>query len=175
MRRPESVDRNLPQALEEPQVSRDVLTDFAIEASEALLNMSREAARLAGCFRGEVLQEAHTGLVELTAELRSFPMLVTTLTGPLGVDPERLRIQGRSLDEQVSTLQGWLETIIDAHQQTDWLMVADALEWDLAPMLAAWAPLLRTCLSGRTGAVAGVSAEALASTSATSGHPAERG
>jgi hypothetical protein len=131
---------------------RDVLSDFAIEASDALLNMSREAARLAACFRGPAVRDAHGGLVALTTELRQFPTLVSTLTGPLAVDPERLRIRGRSLDEQIADLQSWLASIIGAHQQSDWLIVADVLELDLAPMLGDWAPLLRACLPDRTGA-----------------------
>ena len=129
---------------------RDVLSDFAIEASDALLNMSREATRLAACFRGQTLRDAHDGLVVLTTELRQFPTLISTLTGPLAVDPERLRIRGRSLDAQIAELQVWLASIVDAHQQMDWLTVADVLELDLAPMLEEWAPLLRTCLADRT-------------------------
>jgi len=131
---------------------RDVLSDFAIEASEALLNMSREAVRLAACFRGQAIQDAQGGLVELTTELRQFPTLVSTLTGPLAIDPERLRIRGRSLDEQIADLQSWLKSIVEAHERADWLTVADVLELDLAPMLAAWAPQLRACLLDRAGA-----------------------
>jgi hypothetical protein len=135
-------------------VSSDALSDFAIEASGALLNMSREAIRLAACFRGQALQDAHDGLVVLTTELRQFPTLVSTLTGPLSIDPERLRIRDRSLDEQIADLQAWLASIVEAHQRADWLTVADILELDLAPMLEAWAPQLRACLADR--AVAGV-------------------
>jgi hypothetical protein len=142
-------------------VSRDVLSDFAIEASEALLNRSREAVRLAACFRGQAIQDAQSGLVELTTELRQFPTLVSTLTGPLAIDPERLRIGGRSLDDQIADLQSWLKGIVAAHQQSDWLTVADILDLDLAPMLAGWAPQLRACLIDRAGAVmAGAGASA---------------
>lgn len=130
---------------------RDVLSDFAIEASDALLDMSREATRLAACFRGPALQDAHGGLAALTTELRQFPTLVSTLTGPLAVDPERLRVGGRSLDEQIADLQSWLTSIVDAHQRSDWLTMADVLELELAPMLEGWAPLLRACLADRTG------------------------
>jgi hypothetical protein len=137
---------------QERSVSRDVLSDFAVEVSEALLNMSREAVRLAACFRGPAIQEAQGGLVELTTELRQFPALVNTLTGPLAIDPEHLRIRGRSLDEQIADLQSWLQAIVGAHERSDWLTVADVLELDLAPMLAAWAPQLRACLLERGGA-----------------------
>jgi hypothetical protein len=137
------------------RVSRDVLSDFAIEASAALSNISREAIRLAACFRGRTLQGAQDGLVELTTELRQFPALVSTLTGPLAVDPERLRVGGRSLEDQIADLQSWLASIVAAHQQSDWLTVADVLELDLAPMLDAWAPLLRSCLPDAAPAMAG--------------------
>jgi len=134
------------------KTSRDVRSDFAIEASDALLNMSREATRLGACFRGQALQDAHGGLVALTTELRQFPTLISALTGPLAVDPARLRLRDRSLDEQIADLQSWLASIIEAHQQSDWLSVADVLELDLAPMLEGWAPLLRACLSDPAGA-----------------------
>ena len=114
--------------------------------------MSREAVRLAACFRGQGIQDAQGGLVELTTELRQFPTLVSTLTGPLAIDPERLRIRGRSLDEQIADLQSWLASIVEAHRQSDWLTVADVLELDLAPMLEAWAPQLRACLLDKAGA-----------------------
>ena len=145
-------------------MSRDVLSDFAIEASDALLNMSNAAVRLAASFRRQALQDAHGGLVELTAELRQFPTLVGTLTGPLAIDPERLRFRNRSLDQQIADLQSWLTAIVEAHQQSDWQTVANVLERDLAPMLDGWAPLLRAALAERastTLASVGVSGGAI--------------
>jgi hypothetical protein len=122
-----------------------VIADFYVEASDALLKMADEAVRLAGCFRGHSLAEAHDGLAVFTAELRQFPVMIGVLTDTLRIDPERLRVGGAGLDIQMMQLGLWLETLVHAHSQSDWLTVADVLELDLEPLLRVWAPLVRQC------------------------------
>lgn len=128
-------------------MSGNVISEFLSEASESLAKMANEAARLAQCFRANELQDGHHGLAGFTTELRQFPALVGALTESIGIDPERLRVDGVSVEAQLAQLSGWIESLIEAHRQSDWLTVADVLDLDLAPLLKAWAPILREGLA----------------------------
>jgi hypothetical protein len=136
-------------------VSEDVVSEFYVEASQAMVKMADEAARLADCFRGRGLQQGHDGLVALTTELRQFPVLVSVLVGPLGIDPQRLRVGELGVEQQLDRFGGWIESLIRAHEQSDWLTVADVLELDLEPLLRAWASTLKECLAAHEPAARG--------------------
>lgn len=124
-------------------MSDDVVTTFYAEASAAMDQLSRHVDHLAGQFRQHAIAEAQAGLAAVTGELRQFAVMVDVLRGPLAVDPERLRQNGRSLDDQMAALAGHLQALIAAQDQEDWVTVADVLELDLGPALTGWGPLLR--------------------------------
>ncbi len=124
-------------------MATDVLRQFFAEASGAMDQLSVQVHALAERFRRHEMGDAHSGLAAVTNELRQFVLMVDVLCGPLAIDPERLRVGGRSLDEQMTTLARHLEALIDAQGHEDWLTVADILELDLDPLLTGWGPRLR--------------------------------
>ncbi len=126
----------------------DVVTTFYTEASAAMDQLSRHVDHLAGQFREHAIADAQAGLAAVTGELRQFAVMVDVLRGPLAVDPERLRQNGRSLDDQMAALARHLESLIAAQDQEDWVTVADVLELDLGPALTGWGPLLRGLAAG---------------------------
>lgn len=124
-------------------MSEDVVLTFYNEASAAMDQLSQRVNHLGAQFRQHAIADAQAGLAAVTGELRQFAVMVDVLRGPLAVDPERLRQNGRSLDDQMAALAHHLESLIAAQDQEDWVTVADVLELDLGPSLTGWGPLLR--------------------------------
>lgn len=125
----------------------DVRGQFLTDAAQAMDAMASGAAATAACYRRNRLGEAHELLAALMGELRQFGMLVTSLRDTLGVDPGLLAQGGMTLDQQLSSLGKWLEQLIAAHRQEDWVSLADVLELDLEPLLRGWGLALLTCRS----------------------------
>ena len=123
----------------------DVRDQFLTDAAQAMDAMAGRAAATAACYRRNRIDEGHESLAALMGELRQFGMLVTALRDTLGIDPDRLAQDGMTLDQQVARLGEWLEQLIAAHAQEDWLSLADVLELDLAPLLRGWGPALLKC------------------------------
>lgn len=121
---------------------RTVPAEFYQEASDGVTGIARQIEALVVSFRGDRLQEANDGLVELSNELRQFAILVEVLRGPLAVAPDRLMVEGMPPDVQLSRLEGQLTEIVEAQRNHDWVTIADVLELDLLPVVRAWAPRL---------------------------------
>jgi hypothetical protein len=120
---------------------RQSLADFA----EGIGQTADEVARVSGLFRQDDVSPANEGLARLTGDLNTFAALVTTLRGPsVGIPSERLTIDGVSPEEQIERLAAWLESLIGAQSNQDWLTVADILEYDIEPVLRAWRTRLET-------------------------------
>lgn len=123
----------------------DVRGQFLTDAAEAMDAMATRAADTAACYRRNKLGEAHQLLAGLMGELRQFGLLVTALRDTLGIEPGRLAQGDMTLDKQLFCLGEWLEQLIAAHRQEDWVSLADVLELDLEPLLRSWGPALLKC------------------------------
>jgi hypothetical protein len=134
-------------------VSNHEHTEFFDEAGAAVGQLAGKVSHMAGLFRGHELQEANGGLAVLAGELRDVVVMISVMQGPLGVEPDRLTIEGVSPDEQIARLGGWLESLVAAQGSDDWLTVADILEYDLEPVLRAWTGVLRDCAAAERSAV----------------------
>lgn len=75
-------------------------------------------------------------LFAVTAAARELPEVASALAG---------------LDDE---LQPWLETLCEAQQGHDWLSVADALEYEVAPRVSQWAVRIREAQDRLRGAPA---------------------
>ncbi len=124
-------------------MSNDVLGDFFTDASSAVVEIAEHVEQLASQFRHHELKTANEGLSLLTNELVQFVVMVDVLRGPLAIEPERLEVEGVTLDNQIAKLATWLESLIEAQRNEDWLTIADILELDLGPVLRAWGPKLQ--------------------------------
>jgi hypothetical protein len=125
----------------------ECLKDGALAAAE-LVNT---ASHLAGQFRrGEIVSAARS-LATLAADLRSFVAFIGALRQWMGNDA-RLHIDGKSPDEQMPLVSAWVQSLIAAHTDADWLTVADILDYDLEPFLRAWSERLEASVSGASGA-----------------------
>ena len=123
-------------------MSDAALADFFTDASDAVIQIAENVDTLASQFRRHQLKQANDGLALLTKDLVQFVVMVDVLRGPLGIQAEELEVDGVSLDDQITRLAGWLELLIEAQRNEDWVTIADILELDLQPVLRAWGPKL---------------------------------
>jgi hypothetical protein len=107
------------------------------------LRQSSEQARQTGMlFRGQDLTAAQRALTVVAGELRDLTSLMATLSGPLGIDMNGVKVDGVSGAAAVAELETMLGELVAAQQSDDWLTVADLLEYDLEPAMTRFAALL---------------------------------
>ena len=119
----------------EPRALINRSLDEAEVALEALL---QAAGRVGASYRGHDTGSANRALTLLTEGLS---MLVSTF-GALGqvleVDIESLLCDGQPFATRVEAIGAALESLIAAHQEQDWVTVADVLEYDIEAGLSLW-------------------------------------
>jgi hypothetical protein len=93
-------------------------------------------AQTAGLFRSGRVEQAN----QLYAELvDAFSICVYALQAACDVLGET----ARALRGVESELQPWLEALVEAQEQRDWIRVADCLEYELAPLFEGWVRRIR--------------------------------
>jgi hypothetical protein len=126
-------------------VSNQAHVEFFAEAGGALALMTSKVSILADLFRRQELKDANEGLTTLASELRDLVVLIGVMQGPLEVEPARLVVDGVAPDDQIARLGGWLESLVTAQGNQDWVTVADILEHDLEPVVRGWTGVLQEC------------------------------
>ena len=97
---------------------------------------------MAGLFLGHDLDAANRSLVELADGLRMFVALVAAASVALQLDLEEVECNGEPMTAMTERLAGFVESIISAQQAGDWVTLADTLQYDVEPALAAWSSAL---------------------------------
>lgn len=116
---------------------RAVLDDGAAHAGE----LQRFTRTTAGLFRAGNERAALDHYIEL---LGGFDMLVRALAEAacvLGVDFSTTPVGGVTLERFVGQLNTLLQETMAAQQRKDWVLIADLLEYELAPHLGQWQEL----------------------------------
>lgn len=126
---------------------RALLDACLIDAEKGVSAMGGAVVRLGEMFRGHDLAVANQGLAHVAEDLRALVSLTEALGGPLGIELHQLQSDGRSVQEHLNGLGTMLESLVDAQQASDWLTVADILEYDLAPALSEWGAIFSTLRS----------------------------
>ncbi|WP_052263248.1 hypothetical protein [Geobacter pickeringii] len=123
-----------PEQGEATALIAEVLTDGNAHAAE----MQRHALETAAAFRAGGERRALGHYIEL---LGGFDLLVKTLDGAgraLGVDFAATVVGDTTLARFVEDLNALLTESMKAQERKDWVLLADLLEYELAPHLEAW-------------------------------------
>lgn len=123
-----------PEQGEAAALIADVLTDGTAHAAE----MQRHALETATAFRAGGERKALGHYIDL---LGGFDLLVKTLDGAgraLGVDFQATAVGDTTLARFVEDLNALLSEAMKAQERKDWVLLADLLEYELAPHLDAW-------------------------------------
>ena len=115
------------------------LVHRSLDEAEVALEALREAAgRVGASFRSHDTGSANRDLTLLTEGLSMLVSTFGTLGQVLEVDLESLWCDGQSFATRVEAIGAALESLIAAHQEQDWVTVADVLEYDIEPGLSQW-------------------------------------
>jgi hypothetical protein len=132
----------------EMAVPGDLLHDCLAAAIQTLDDAACRAVDLSAEYRQLDVSAGHAGLVELCTALREMATLVGVLDGRLGVDISHAGRDGVTAERHLETLDAVLQSVVAAQESSDWLTVADILEYDLEPLIRQWAELFRALSRG---------------------------
>jgi hypothetical protein len=118
-----------------------LLSETVREALEGLGSLSAFALDAGRRFRGDDLQAAHQGLLELVQGLQVLTSLLATIGAVLQTDIRTLVADGQPVAPLLERIGVHLEALIAAQQAQDWLTLADIVEYDIQPALEACRPL----------------------------------
>jgi hypothetical protein len=120
-----------------------LVTESLQEALDGLASLRQYAVTVAHRFRGTDLGLANRGLGELSQGLQTLVGLIEALGGAIGVGLEQFEWQGRPTSMLLQELGQPLTPLAEAQRASDWVTVADILEFDLEPALAQCEPFFR--------------------------------
>jgi hypothetical protein len=122
------------------------------EATAAIAPLCTAAVELGERYRDHDLRPANQGLVELADGLTSLIGIVGAAGLALHVDLRQEECREQVATTIVSELGGHLEALVTAQEASDWLTVADVLQFDIEPSLKRLRPLLASLRQGQPAA-----------------------
>jgi hypothetical protein len=126
----------------ETATPRGFLRQCLLDTIRPLDEAAEMAARLGTIYRRQDVSQGHAGLTSLASELRGLTSIVSALNGPLQIDLSAFSTSGLTAEEQMQEFGAALESLVSAQEASDWLTVADVLEYDLEPAIRRWIELL---------------------------------
>jgi hypothetical protein len=118
------------------------LRECLLEAIQPLQETGDLAKRLSDIYRGHDVSAGHEGIKQLAADLGAVAVLADMLGGPLAIDLNALSMEGVTASQHLQQLGATVDSLVAAQEASDWLTVADVLEYDLEPAIRRWAALL---------------------------------
>ena len=108
------------------------------EAAGGLACLADAAATVAASFRKDNPETALEGLRRLVTSLDTALRLLAAVGLVLRVDLDRFAAGGRPLTELAARMTDLVQQLADAQARSDWIEMADLLEYDLRAALDAW-------------------------------------
>jgi hypothetical protein len=105
------------------------------EGTSSLPALERSARALADGFRGRDTTSALRDLVQLGESLMNLVALLAASAAAVGVPIESLMLDGQPVGPVLSGLDAALVPLVEAQAASDFITVADVLEYDVAPAI----------------------------------------
>lgn len=112
------------------------------DAVTSLRRTGTTARRAGGLFRRADVSPGQPLLVEIATDLQALTRLIALLGGPLGIDLEQITADDVTATTQLTEIDAAVASMVSAQASGDWVVVADALEYDIEPACARFATLL---------------------------------
>lgn len=116
----------------------DLVGGCVTDAAEAIEALRGAAANVGAAFRRHDLQPANVGLQQLAGGISTLIALLQAVAVALDVDLNARRGDEPAPADLVAELGGYIESLIAAQSNQDWLTVADVVEYDVEPALKRW-------------------------------------
>jgi hypothetical protein len=117
----------------------ELLHESAQAAYDSITPLRKAVARIAAKLRAGQSRAAVRDLPALTGSIQT----LTNVTAMLGAARESVGSHRSDFDGLVSRLCGVIDAIIERQARQEWPAVADILDVELAPTLAAWSSVVR--------------------------------
>lgn len=122
--------------------TREVAQHFLSRAHVFLEPIVYSVERVAELFRVGDEKDASTHYVRTLESLQLFMQTLQSTREALALDFEAAAVEGVSAQDRLNRLSGLVRELLEAQEQEDWVLLSDVLQYDLAPELSAWNPLL---------------------------------
>ena len=114
-----------------------------VDAIEYLAQLGPVVLNTASLLRGGDDFRAQESYITVIGSLESFTTVLGCITTALQLDVEA-PLSGTSVAGAIAALNSIFEEMVAAQQNNDWVMLADLLEYELAPNLDLWKGILST-------------------------------
>lgn len=132
-----------PDSAEQTGMLGDVLRD----GCSYLDDLGRFLSTVSGLFRVGNSVEANRTLAELISGLGLLLQTIDTVGAVMGPQFDASLPANQSLDSLASNLNGVLTEILHAQERKDQVLLADLLEYELAPCLEGWKGIFSALLA----------------------------
>ncbi|MDY6862522.1 MAG: hypothetical protein SV062_05970 [Thermodesulfobacteriota bacterium] len=119
-------------------LARTYLTD----AKEYLKNLVTTLESLAHDFRGWELEEAGRKFTHVLDIIDWFYKIIPNLGSFLGIRYDKIIHKGKTLNQKLKYFEMTLEVMADAQERTDFIHLADVIEYELLPFFQEWQEII---------------------------------
>ena len=139
----EKVPREAIQRLEVETIpARELALHFLSHADDYLGPIMAAVSQVAELFRVSDEVEASEAYLGTLESLQLFLQVLGSSRQVLGLDFAAVSHEGVSAAERLERLSALVGELLAAQEQEDWVLLADILQYDLNPELAAWQRLI---------------------------------
>jgi hypothetical protein len=117
------------------QTDRVLIEQCLADGADGVRQLVADVSALATMLRERDLGRANYGVARLARDLKALVVLIEGMRGPLAAFRPTASLP---TDEDIEGLVSSIESLVAAQMQSDWLTMADYLEYDLATALRAW-------------------------------------
>jgi len=131
------------QTLEiETMSTEEVAWHFLIQSGKQLDRLMENAKQVSELFRVADETEANEQYAIFLESLRLFIQMLNEVQAILNLDLAAIPYQNGTIETKVHTLLGLADQMHKVQEEEDWVMLADLLEYELAPLLEEWKSIL---------------------------------
>ena len=105
--------------------------------------------KTAELFRIADESEANAHFVNLVEAMRDFIQIIGRLQKILQWDFKEIVYEGEPVQAEWDRLVGLIDELTEVHEQRDWILMADLLEYELAPCFTKWGEIFNKKLTAK--------------------------
>ena len=122
----------------------EIVQDFLRNGGNMVEILYESAKKISGIFRKADEKEANKHYAEFIDLYRNFFYMLQQSVDTLGIDFDTTDINGSSVNERLMSQQKLFDHMIHIQEQEDWIILADLLEYELAPILREFGGIFQT-------------------------------
>ncbi len=120
----------------------EIAWDFLENGAGQVNSIMEGAVKVSELFRVADETDANEHYAEFLEGMRLFLSMVDQVSDLLKIDFSSVQFNDGSVQDRIEKLSGKLNRMLDVQAEEDWIMVADLLEYEIAPLLGEWKDIL---------------------------------